>query len=260
MEVVDGRGRRLRFGGRVVKNVAGYDLCKLFTGSWGTLGIITEATLRTHPRPDAVKTLRFSFESTDTLEQARAALFASQLPLAAINISADGSSSLWTLSVRIEGTRSEVDYQSDEVRSLCRSTNDDEDDEWSDVTLDTAADDLVVICIARPRRCVELADTLLAQTRGRTDNSSTVVHGGIGRIYISCSVANPDDVGAILRDLQTVVRTRDARLLVARCPLAIKSAIDVWGEDCGGLSLMRKLKEKFDPNGVCCPGRFVSRI
>ena len=72
LRLVDGRARVLRAGGKVVKNVAGYDLVRLATGSHGTLGVITEVTLRTHPIPDDFLSLRFTFESRADLESAGA--------------------------------------------------------------------------------------------------------------------------------------------------------------------------------------------
>jgi len=92
LEVVDGRGRKLRFGGRVVKNVAGYDVGKLFVGSYGTLGIITEATLRTHPRPQRSETVTFLFHSIGSAKRFRSALLAcSMQPVSFdLGLTADG--------------------------------------------------------------------------------------------------------------------------------------------------------------------------
>jgi len=68
VEMIDGRGRLLRFGGRVIKNVAGFDVSRLTAGSLGTLGVLTEITLKTVPRPRAECTLTFAFDQSAALE------------------------------------------------------------------------------------------------------------------------------------------------------------------------------------------------
>ena len=86
MTVIDGVGRTLRTGGRVVKNVAGYDLPRVFVGSFGTLGIITDVTLRTQPRPEAVDDIILGFENEQSLEDVRTRLDQSRLLLRSIDV------------------------------------------------------------------------------------------------------------------------------------------------------------------------------
>lgn len=71
VEMIDGRGERLRFGGKVIKNVAGFDLSRMMAGSLGTLGVLTEVTLKTVPRPRAECTLRFEMDQAKALESMR---------------------------------------------------------------------------------------------------------------------------------------------------------------------------------------------
>ena len=101
VEMIDGRGERLRFGGRVIKNVAGFDVSRLTAGSLGTLGLLTEVTLKTVPRPRAECTLRFELAQPGALESM--ALWATRpLPLSA-TVWHDG-----LLSVRLSGAESAV--------------------------------------------------------------------------------------------------------------------------------------------------------
>lgn len=101
VEMIDGRGELLRFGGRVIKNVAGFDVSRLMAGSLGTLGLITEVTLKTVPRPRAELTLRFEMDQAKALESMT--LWATRpLPL---------SATAWhegLLSVRVSGAESAV--------------------------------------------------------------------------------------------------------------------------------------------------------
>jgi glycolate oxidase FAD binding subunit len=100
--IVDGRGQALRFGGRVMKNVAGYDVSRLIAGSWGTLALLTEVALKVLPRPEAETTLRFEMAEADAIAQL--ARWAGQpLPISA-------SAHLeQTLTVRLSGAGSAVD-------------------------------------------------------------------------------------------------------------------------------------------------------
>ena len=101
VEVIDGRGERLRFGGQVIKNVAGFDVSRLMAGSLGTLGLITEVTLKTVPRPRAELTLRFEMDQAKALESMT---FWATRPLPV-------SATAWLdglLSVRLSGAESAV--------------------------------------------------------------------------------------------------------------------------------------------------------
>lgn len=101
VEMIDGRGEALRFGGRVIKNVAGFDVSRLMAGSLGTLGLITEVTLKTVPRPRAEFTLRFEMDEAKALES-MASWATRPLPL---------SATAWhdgCLSVRLSGAESAV--------------------------------------------------------------------------------------------------------------------------------------------------------
>ncbi|MFQ5352098.1 MAG: FAD-binding oxidoreductase [Candidatus Binatia bacterium] len=260
MRVIDGRGRSLVLGGRVVKNVAGYDLPRLFTGSWGTLGVITEVTLRTHPLAPQATTMRLSFEDPASLEHARVALFASALPLAAMDFSTGTASSSWTLQLRIEGTSSEVDYQIDRVRSLCASPDERLENQWLSSVHANTTSDLVVIGVTRPKQCVEIAEQMFAAARKHTSNVSVSAHAGLGPVYLGCSTQGPEQEIAIVTDLRTVTGACRARLLVSRCCAQVKPALDVWGQRPESFSLMANVKQRFDPDGILCPGRFVGRM
>jgi glycolate oxidase FAD binding subunit len=110
MTVVDGRGRELRIGGKVVKNVAGYDLTRLFVGSYGTLGVITEITIRTYPVASSTADAVFEFDDALSVDAARSRIFASRLPLAGFDAEADvkGGSGNWRLRCLLEGSAEEV--------------------------------------------------------------------------------------------------------------------------------------------------------
>ncbi len=259
MSVVDGGGRSLELGGRVVKNVAGYDLARLFTGSWGSLGIITEVTFRTHPLAEQATTLCLSYDDSASLNRARAALFASELPVVAMDFSAAAPPAPWLLRVRIEGTAAEIDYQIDRVGCLCKGRLETQEGEWLSSVPAPASADLVVVAVTQPALCVELARTMLAAI-DPSSNGSVGAHAGLGVVQLGCHPEGADHALALLGDIQSATSPYRPRLIVNRCPLTVKTAIDVWGEPPGGFSLMRAAKMKFDPDAVLSPGRFVGRL
>ena len=124
LEVVTGEGTIIRAGGRVVKNVAGFDLVRLFTGSWGTLGVITEVTVRLRAKPDGDETWAIAVGDDDALDAAcRAARTAPMAPLAFEVVDAPLASRLGlggrtTIVVRLAGAAASLRAQRDALRTL----------------------------------------------------------------------------------------------------------------------------------------------
>ena len=262
MTVVDGLGRTLRLGGRVVKNVAGYDLVRLFAGSHGTLGVITEATLRTHPLPEQARTFEFGFVRAVEVEAARAAVFASELPLAGFDVEVGHryDETVWTLVARVEGTVSQVEYQSHRLAELCGRPARTVADAWTSPFHPRADETLVMKIGATPATLVALADDI---ARGWADDPRSLrLAGRIADGALRVSMAS----GGSESDLVTVALVRraaarhDARAVIERIDPGAKERIDVWGEPPAGLALMRRIKDRFDPDRVLAPERYVGGL
>jgi glycolate oxidase FAD binding subunit len=260
MTVVDGQARLLHVGGKVVKNVSGYDLPRLFTGSHGTLGIIASVTLRTHPLPDSSRRLRVNLPSANDLDRVRTALFASHLPLVSFDFVRDIHDPNWGLIIRVEGTAREVDYQTAQVERFAEVEAEPVADEASPVGGVKHAQ-VVVRILAAPSGCVAVADRVVEALREK-DAGHTTVAGRLGDGFIrTCTVE--DDVRKALGLVRTIVDTASAmgsHCVVERAPVEIKRLLDVWGERPNGFALMRRVKEKFDPAGILSPGRYVGKL
>ena len=214
--VVTGDGRVIRSGGRVVKNVTGYDLHRLHAGAFGSLGVIVTVCLKLWPTPPAAATV-----TVDDLDRTRAAV----RPLAILQ---DKSG----IRVFVWGTSEEVQAKSDRLGGEVE-----EGHSWPPDPVDTFTWSLRV----------PPAMTADAITRIPRSWDYLAVHG-VGEIR----AASPDIVGAV--DLRTWAESIGGRLVITSSPAA-DSGLDPWGAAPPALSLQRALIHEFDPQRVINPGR-----
>ena len=262
MTVVDGCGRRLRVGGRVVKNVAGYDLPRLFSGSFGTLGVITELTLRTYPCPAKSRVLHVEYADPEGLDAARGALFASNLPLSAIDadITHRAGSYRWSLRLLVEGTEAEVSQQETRIEALCASAVGAARRARPDSEAVSVDAPVVVRMVGRPADGIRLATDLLreAANHGLEGYTSVEAAGTRSRWFAHC--VRPEDCARAVTLARRLASRYGASAIVERVPSSVKRTIDVWGERPEGFEIMRRLKARFDPDDILAPGRFVGGI
>jgi len=258
MTLIDGKARLLRAGGKVVKNVSGYDLVRLFTGSYGSLGIIAGVTLRTHPIPEYQRCLEFVFDDHASLESLRAQLYASNLPLACLDFAHDRENARWRAVVRIEGTKKEVEYQKGRIESL--AGRDGRPFDGPSPVYAGGKPTVIVRINASPTSIVEVSQ-LLSRVVGN-DRTSVTLGGRLGD-GVARIASSEGDVKRALNFVRTVgdcARKAGAGVVVERAPREIKRILDVWGERPGGFALMRRVKDAFDPSHILSPGRFVGRL
>ena len=258
-------GKVARAGGKVVKNVAGYDLMKLHIGALGTLGVVVEVNLKVQARPQAVATVLGHFETASGAIEAGVALAREYLaPASAIvldrqalwscGLTADWS---WTLALKFEGYAREVDAARDlAARSIRQAGGRVEAHEDPSGFWDAARDwsspldgDVVL------RAVVPIARTAgLASSFPRSAQVMVQPAAGIAEVRLAGKEA-----AATLRQLRAA-SGEDGQVVVASAPPAVKAALDVWGPPPPGFAIMRALKEALDPNGILNPGRFVGGI
>ncbi|MFN2427546.1 MAG: FAD-binding oxidoreductase, partial [Candidatus Binatia bacterium] len=272
MTAIDGCGRTLHAGGRVVKNVAGYDLVRLLTGSWGGLAVITELTLRTHPLPSAAATLVFEFVSAAELDAARARLLAEPLPLAAIDFAVDatGSTTFWILVVRVEGTGEEVADQGDRVCAAVGREPSDAVEDWESPAHVDSEGGMTLKIATAPADIVGTVRGALSKLKdsgARRSGASLRVAGhlgaGVARFHIGAEDSEDENSRyAAFASLLTATSARDLvrTRVIERAPAAIKTTHDVWGSAPAAIALMRSIKQRLDPDDVLSPGRFVGGL
>ncbi|MEV4109177.1 FAD-binding oxidoreductase [Nonomuraea sp. NPDC049695] len=236
-------GTIAKSGGKVVKNVAGYDLGKLFTGSQGTLGVIAEATFRLHP---LAADRRWLVAETEVSDDVLLRLAASQTEPSAVEIDCpDGKNA--TVAVLVEGSAAEARAMA--LREvLGDGTVTAEAPEWWGLIL---RDDVLLEARFPPARTLEALAA--AGEAGFSFRGSAAA----GRAYLEGRDDVPEDeLAATVARLRARLEALGGRANVLATPY---EGVDRWGQ-VSALPLMRRIKERFDPGRRMSPGRFVGGI
>jgi glycolate oxidase FAD binding subunit len=244
-------GTIARAGGKVIKNVAGYDLGKLFTGSFGTLGVILSLCLRLHPLPVSHASALGAAEDPGVLSDAAKALSAAPLELEALDVA--WKAGRGGILARCAGT--EAVRRAEGIAVLMREhglthvdATDDDATLWARQRAGQRSRSSVLVRIAtRPH---ELAAVLSATERA---GGTLVGRAALGTSYVE---VEPDAVELLLGALPVGART-----VLHDAPGELRESLDSWGKtDPALLDLMRRVKARFDPAYACNPGLFVGGI
>ena len=261
-------GTIAKAGGKVVKNVAGYDLMKLFTGSLGTLGVIANANFRLHPRPEAARTVAVELGDTAVAGQATQAIMHSQLVPSAVELHWGEGTKL--LTVLVEGITPSVEAQAEEAEFLLkgfgetRTLSDEEAGALGPLAPPGGPNggEEVALKIAFPPAELTgvLDSTIGACSRRGLDAPRVTGQAGIGVVYVGLSGGDEDGQVAVTEELREIWVRRGGSVIVREAPVSFKGRVETWGPLGTRLELTRRLKEKFDPRGIMNPGRFVGGI
>lgn len=267
LRVVHADGGTSKSGGRVVKNVAGYDMHKLHVGAHGTLGVIVEATFKLVPLPAMRRTLMVSCESSrSACEIARAAWDAGlalhrleALSPAAASSIVDTSS--WTLLSETAGGAAAVDRSERDLRSIAArrgsasitTTDDAVWQRWRDAMRPR---ELSLRATVLPSQVADAIAAIGAATSAPVQLSATVA-AGVVRACIG--IIDHDAAAALIERLRRELPAGAAMAVDSASPGA-KQRIDVFGATHGDFAIMRQLKEQFDLRGILSPGRFLGRL
>ena len=248
-------GTVAKAGSKVIKNVAGYDLAKLFTGSYGTLGLIVDVTIRLHPKPAATATAVGASDDPGTLAGAAAMLAA--LPLEADSLDAAWSEGSGRLLTRFGGASAGDQAEATAARMREAGldgvhTVEDDEDLWAALRaaqrgLDGGAS------LKVSGRLTDLAPAIRA---AEAAGGSLVSRAAHGLSWITL------DAGDLARRATAVRDALDPRpVVLLDGPAGLRADFDPWGPaDPGSLALMRRLKERFDTARIFRPGAYVGGI
>jgi glycolate oxidase FAD binding subunit len=258
-------GVAARGGGKVVKNVAGFDLPKLLVGSLGTLGLITTVTCRLHPLPETQETLLMPNRSAADVRALAAQIRAAQLEPAAVVALREGAD--FAVFLRFEGFRAGTLDQKERLISLISP-------QGQCLALDEAG---ARYWAARHDR-LRVEGTLRAKIVALPGSLETVLpecvaplsesleHGGfvsyptLGVGFVSGHVSAVGPVAQAIEKARQALDRMGGSLVVEEAPAEVRARCDVWGQTTKALSLMRSVKARLDPEHRMAPGRFVGGI
>jgi len=248
-------------GGKVVKNVAGYDLPKLVTGALGTLGIITRAIFRLHPLPHNVRSFTLSARDLDDANRIMLAVQDSRLAHTGLQTRYTPGAAP-AVDVRFEGTGAGLAAQAGTLRKLAAPATEAATSDavwqarqelWCQAEPAAIAKFSVLpASIAETCRCIRnLADPLSVRW-------SAVVQGtGLG--WLRLEESSPPSIHQVLHALRPELERAGGSLVVLHRPAAMP-AIDAWGSGGDAFPVMLSVKRQFDPRGTLNPGRYVGGI
>jgi glycolate oxidase FAD binding subunit len=272
--IVNDRGEEVKGGGRVVKNVAGYDLMKLYTGSLGTLGIITQLTLKVKPLPEAVAVVVIPCPPAmlDTVlnrvlpaSATRPTMIGVANQPAAVQLGTKAADHL--LVVGFEEKAATVAWQvgrlTEELPAELRTTDSEFRGDlatqlirkWADFPLDPPRG-LTFKANMVPAATAEFFRTADAMT----PRPALIAHAGNGIVIGRWEDIGPERARELLDVLILQAAEAAGNVVVLRCPPAWKAVVPVWGRPTPDRVLMRAVKDKLDPGAVFNPGRFVDGI
>jgi glycolate oxidase FAD binding subunit len=266
VSLVRADGTPARGGGKVVKNVAGFDLPRLMVGSLGTLALLTSVTFRVHPLPEVEATVLFPGLTPEQVRALVAAWTAAQLePSSAAGVFA---SDRIDLGLRVEGFQAGVDDQARRLLEVGRKAG------LSGERLDGAAaaafwtrhdavrerGSLRVKIATTPSRLGDLSRAWLPPVLGELSPAGAVVYPTLGIAFASGEPAAGTGLPTGLRDARLAVVAAGGSLVVCEASPSIRPTLDPWGPPPPSIDLMRALKERLDPDRRLAPGRFVGGI
>jgi glycolate oxidase FAD binding subunit len=289
LSLVQPDGTWTKFGSRVVKNVTGYDMCKLYTGAFGTLGVLVDFFFKLKPLPPVERTVIVTVSDLDTVRDAIEKLLLSPLVPAAVeflnpaalrflnqSLSLTKKQDRFALVVRFGDVENAVGWQVEQLEKLWAGLIDQgiivsdsreqtvvwrllrEDRAWIKEPFPVAVKLKVNFL---PSRIVETVQALQTLEKAAKTVLAIKAHAGNGVIRAYFKFERPSSLDQVFAEqvqaLRASLKPFRGTVVVEYAPPALKKMVDVWGYDFKDKVLMQRIRHQFDPLHVLNPGRFV---
>jgi len=291
MQIVLADGTITKSGGRVVKNVQGYDLHRLHTGAFGTLGVISQVAFKLAPIPPEQQTVVAWF---DDIRSAREVglklvngLFAPEVislvsgPLASDIVAISGEAApgqsdegaepiegVWTLLVRLGGGVRSIERQVSEVTGAAGAggalgygvlDGDSAHGMWALLDAAESASDVTARVTARTAIAVTISEAIRPIPTG-SRGTSTICDLGFGALTVLSGEMADEQALSFVSAVVAAVAQSGGSYVIEKCPLAVKQQMDVFSDVGNSIEIMRRIKNQYDPSNTLNPGRFAGKI
>ncbi|MGH9427107.1 MAG: FAD-binding oxidoreductase [Terriglobia bacterium] len=289
ISLIQPEGAWTKFGSRVVKNVTGYDMCKLYTGAFGTLGVLLDFYFKLKPLPPSEKTVLVKFKGLTEAAQALAKLLSSPLLPAAVELLNPAALEFVNHSLALTqgepgyavvllfgDVENSVQWQVSELEKLWDGLtaqgvivgdHGEQSLVWQMLREDRlwleqpAALNLKLKLNCLPSQVAAMAERLDAVRKELSAELRLKAHAGSGviRAYLSFeeSASAATQFSRQLENLRSELRSARGTVIVESAPASLKAGIDVWGYDFKDKALMQQIRQQYDLRGILNPGRFV---
>ncbi len=266
MSFVRADGTPAKGGGKVVKNVAGFDVPRLLVGSLGTLALLTTITVRLHPLPEAEETVLLPGLDAHGVRDLVAALRAEQLEPSSVAAVLEGGQ--FRLGARFEGFAPGVVEQRGRLLALAkrlgRRAEPLEGDAgrafWARHDAVRSEGPVRVRISAPPAALADVARGALTPLLSALEGGAAVAYPTLGFAFASGLPAASDAVARAVEGARAAVARLGGTLVVCAAPPAVRALVDPWGPPPPAIEVMRRVKAQLDPEGRLAPGRFVGGI
>jgi glycolate oxidase FAD binding subunit len=260
IEIALADGRLAKAGGRVVKNVAGYDLARLLCGSFGCLAVIVNATFKLSPLPEASRTVVADLSRAAQIADIANTVTSSQLAPSAVELELPSPRML----IRFETTRTAADQQAEVAAMMCRRyggravivDDEDEAETWNGHSLTIAAAEastLVRISIL-PTDLGHALDNIERTAMAGGVSHHVIGRAGLGVLVLRLQGRMEARISAV-HQLRELLARIAGRVMVTSAEPELRARLDPWGTAGASISIMHALKQQFDPKHILNPGR-----
>lgn len=265
-------GEQIKAGGKVVKNVAGYDMCKLLVGSLGTLGVIVEATVRLAPIPESAATVVAAGPLREMMgladELSRSPLLPAAVALLNVQVAKNTATAASNpmLCVWAEGFEEAVNRHLNEIQAMASNLGittqilreASHQNLWAQIRDFAASAGGIIYRMVLPLSGIQSALETIDSWSGSATETEIIAHMGTGTVWVSLP-ARKESVEWFSR-LTEIARDRKGYTVMAAAPAEFKAGLDVWGPPPPSLAIMREIKRHFDPKDLLNSGRFLAGV